>query len=356
MKKTVFALVLAVTAGLSATSALAAPAEEEAPVLISAPADSPVLISAPIYTDVAGTWFEDAANEFGYADIFSDGSGKFNPDKKITRMEFVRLFDKALNININYLVAPDIKDYFSDVNADDPGASELIDLVTAGIIEKGGTFNPGKQLERDEMIHYLIKGLDYVTGGDYAMIMMMPAPFNDDAKIDEAYKNDVYKAVILKLIYGYDNNILRPDQGATRAEAAVSVSRLVSLLQSYVVDVLPAVSYEDGALKMSLTIQNNSDQTITINHTSGQKYDFKLFDKNGENLYTWSADKMFIAALSTTEIKAGEKIEFSDTLDSDAFSAIQKEFDHMSAYIVGSSEDFPINPEGYIAYPDIPLR
>jgi hypothetical protein len=346
MKKTIFLLVLVFTMILSAIPALAAPADEEAPILISAPA----------YDDIAGTWFEDAVNRYGYTDIFSSGSGHFNPNMKITRMEFVQLLDKALGITINYLVAPDIKDYFDDVSNEEPGASELIDLVTAGIIEKGGSFNPDKQLDRDEMIHYLIKGLDYVTGGDYAMIMMMPAPFDDDAKIDEAYKNDVYKAVILKLIGGRGNNMLHPDQGATRAEAVVSVSRLVNLIQNFQIVVTPSVEVINGGLKMTLTIQNTSDKAITINHTSGQKYDFKLFDAKGENLYTWSADKMFIAALSTTEIKAGEKVEFSDTLDKDAFGAIKDDFAYMTAYIVGTSDDFPVNSDGYIAYPETPLK
>ena len=65
----------------------------------------------------------------------------------------------------------------------DAGANELIDLVTTGIIEKGGSFNPDGQLERELMIHWTIKALDYKTGGDYAMIMIMPAPFDDDADI-----------------------------------------------------------------------------------------------------------------------------------------------------------------------------
>ncbi len=34
----------------------------------------------------------------------------FNPNSKITRIEFVRLLHKALGITINYFAAPDIKD------------------------------------------------------------------------------------------------------------------------------------------------------------------------------------------------------------------------------------------------------
>ncbi len=303
------------------------------------------------YSDISGTWFTDAAAEFGYPEIFSDGSGKFSPDKPITRAEFARLLHKAAGVRINYFAAPDINDYFDDMARTDNGADALIDLVTAGIIEKGGSFNPNGPLEREVMIHWTIKALDYRTGGDYAMIMIMPAPFSDDADISEDYKNDIVKSVILKLIYGRGNNMLYPKENASRAEAVTIVSRLAALLDSLNAGVnvtASALQDKGGALTMWLTIENNTDKTVTINHTSGQKYDFKLFDAEGENVYTWSADKMFIAALSSTEIKPGEKIEFSDTLDSEAFAAIDTAV-MIKAYIVGTSDDFMVNEDGYSA-------
>ena len=301
------------------------------------------------YSDISGAWFTDAASEYGYPEIFKDSSGKFSPDRPITRIEFVRVLHKALGISINYFAAPDITDSFSDMKNTDTGANALIDLVTAGIIQNGGSFNPDKQLERELMIHWTIKALDYKTGGDYAMIMLMPAPFDDDPDISDAYKNDIIKSVILKLVNGRGNNMLFPKECATRAEAVTIVSRLLPLLDSLSADVeVIATSWlvKGGALTMSLTIENNTDKTVTLNHTSGQKYDFKLFDAAGSNVYTWSADKMFIAALTSTELKAGEKIEFTDTLDSTAYPAISTA-ETMTAFIVGTSDDFTINENGY---------
>ena len=54
---------------------------------------------------------------------------------------------------------------------------------------------------------------------------------------------------------------------------------------------------------MSLTIANDTDKDITISH-SGQKYDFKLFDKAGDTVYTWSADKL-CAMIEATTNRAG---------------------------------------------------
>jgi hypothetical protein len=303
------------------------------------------------YSDISGKWFSDAAEKFGYTEIFADGSGKFNPDSKITRIEFVRMLHRALSININYFAAPDIANSFDDIKNADVGANELIDLVTTGIIEAGGKFEPSAPLTRETMIHWIMRALNVQTGGNYAMIMIMPMPFDDDSEIAAAYNSEVYSAVVLKLVGGRGNNMLFPKDGATRAEAVTVVSRLAALLDSYKLDVVvsPFARLDsEGMLTMSLTLRNSTDKPVVISHTSGQKYDFKLFDAEGNNLYTWSADKMFIAVMNETKLAPGEEIVFSDTLDARALSDIGKATT-LQAFIVGSSDDFAIDQNGYTA-------
>ncbi|NLA85742.1 MAG: hypothetical protein GX847_00340, partial [Clostridiales bacterium] len=53
-------------------------------------------------------------------------------------------------------------------------------------------------------------------------------------------------------------------------------------------------------------------------------------------------------ALTTTVLEPGETIEFSDTIDSTAYPALGTALT-MTAYIVGTSEDFTINENGYTA-------
>ncbi len=302
------------------------------------------------YTDISGKWFNDAAANYGYPDIFSEGSGKFIPNKKITRIDFVRLLHKALGININYFAATDVSKDFSDMKNSDTGAMELIDLATTGIIERGGSFNPGKQLDRDLMIHWIMNALNYQTGGSYAIPKIKLVPFKDDSKISESYITDVHNAQLLRLIIGRGNNMFFPRDGATRAEAVTMALRLMTLLDSLKGDVSVTASASDlkGSITMSLTIQNNTDKSIIINHTSGQKYNFMLFDAKGNNVYTWSADKLFIAMLTTTELKPGDRIIFSDTVSSADYSAITSAVS-MTAYIVGTSSDFTIDTTGYNA-------
>jgi hypothetical protein len=319
-------------------------------VLLGIVSTSALAVSAGKYTDIEGAWYTDNVRLYGYADIFDNGSGKFRPGDKITRIEFVRLLHRALDIEINYLVAPNIKDDFGDMKNSDTGANELIDLVTAGIVDKGGDFRPNVPLEREVMIHWIIKALDYKTGGNYAVIKMMPAPYDDNKDITPVYANEIITAQLTKLVYGRGNNMLYPKAGATRAEAVTITSRLVKLLESLqgTVDVAPSATATGNSLEMKLTLTNTTDKAVTIDQTSGQKYDFKLFDAKGNNVYTWSADKMFMMMVGSYELKPGESITFSETLDltstPDLKSAVT-----MTAYIIGSSSDFTIDENGYTA-------
>ena len=286
----------------------------------------------------------------GYTEIFTDESWELSPDKEITRIEFVRLLHKALGISINYFAAPDVNSYYDDMKNADIGANELIDLATAGIIESGGSFHPDAPLDRELMIHWTMNALKYETDGNYPIPMVKPVPFSDDLEISDAYRGEIYSAIVLKLI-SRDSDTLSPKEGATRAEAVTIVSNLTTLLDSYksAAQVTSSARLgKDGSLTMSLTIRNNTDKAVVLSHTSGQKYDFKLFDAEGNNVYTWSADKMFMALVSETEIGPGQEIIFSDTLGSEAYGASEQAVS-MKAYIVGTSDDLVIDTDGYTA-------
>jgi hypothetical protein len=303
------------------------------------------------YTDLTADWYRSSVEKYGYQAIFGLAEGCFYPNRTITRMEFSRMLHEALNININYFAATNIRDYFDDVNNSDIGASELYDLVTVGIIAQGGSFKPDDALTREMMIHYIINALNYVTGGDYATILLMPEPFADDADITVEYKNNIVLAVVMKLVNGRGNNMLYPKLGATRAEAAVLTDRLVGLCADLTSDVDVTINAEKSqtSLKLIMTVTNAGDKPVTINHSSGWQYDFMLLDSKGNSLYIWSADKMFITASTKTEIPAGGSVKFAAELDSAVYETIKGKIAQVKGWIIGTSENFRINESGYTA-------
>lgn len=299
------------------------------------------------YADIKGHWAEETILENNFTDIFS-GQQSFLPDQAITRIEFACMLHSAVGFNVQYFRAPDIREYFGDMQNDSPGAIELYELVSVDIIPKADAFRPNDPLRRDDLIHYVIKALDYKTDGEYPLIRMLPIPFADDAEIPPAYKNDVITAVLLGIINGRGNNMLYPAFSATRAEAVTVISRLLATLKNVArVDVyVEAAPYADS-MEMTLSIANNTKDPVTIHSNSAQSFDFQLFDADGVSLYRWSADKMFTMVLTSSVIEPGETQIHTVTLDRDIYQAIKNRIYSMKAYIIGTSDSFNVNAAGY---------
>lgn len=314
---------------------------------------APLLIStANPYSDLAGHWVGNDVSNLLQKKAIPFQQGKFLPGKAITRSEFALMLHQSLDIQIAYLVAPNIKDYFDDVAGDAPYASSVIDLVTVGILEGKGSFRPDDKLMREEMIHLVMQAYRYKMGERYSPIKIGASSFSDAELISPSFGGDVSRAQHEGLIIGDRNKRFLPQKAATRAEAVAVISRLVALLekQNSQVIVTPEALLTDNAIEMRIVIRNDSDSMVTIEHSSGQKFDFALLDANRNVVYRWSADKLFMAMLTTTEIKAGETLVLSDTLSGDAYTAIKDKIVWMQAFVTGTAPF--LYTDGY----EIPLR
>ncbi len=315
-------------------------------------AQTAVKVSDPepiVFSDISKHWSNGAVQHLTKKGAIPFENGKFIPGKAITRSEFAIMLHKALDIQIAYFKAPDIKDYFDDVKQDATFTSALIDLVTAQIIDSKGSFNPEGTLSREEMVHYIMNAYKYKMGDVFAYIKIKGGFFADHNKIAPIYSGDVDYAAYSNLITGVGKNLFNPKSNSTRAEATVIISKLIALLekQESGITIKPGVTVNEDSIEMKISIVNNSKESVIINHSSGQKFDFVLLDANNNVLYTWSADKSFIAMLTSTTIEAGKSIKFSAILDGEQYKAIKDKIVTLKAYVIGSSDSFSINTEGY---------
>lgn len=116
------------------------------------------------------------------------------------------------------------------------------------------------------------------------------------------------------------------------------------------VSVLPDVVVTSNSIEMYVTIANRTGKAVSIRYPSGQTYDFQLFDSSGKTLYTWSADKSFIAAERTQTLRAGEIVTYKETLSGSAYKSIKSKIDTFRAYITGKASF--IDATGY----EVPLQ
>jgi len=290
-----------------------------------AQAATKVEINQPaICSSVSDTLLETAIEELTKKDAIMFKTEKSELSKPIAKSEFVYMLRNALDIQIAYLVAPDIKHYFDDVAQDAIYTSALIDLLTVNIVDdEGRVFNPNANISKEKMYHYMINAYKYKMGG-------MPA----DTK--ELFKNS---QVMLK----------SSAYIVTRAEAVIDVWRLANCIgkRQERVAVTPGATINDTSIQMKLDIANNTKNAVTINFTSGQKYDFVLLDKNRNELYRWSDGRMFTMALESKEIGAGKSIKYQANLSGDQYRSIKDKIAYLKAYITGSSHSFTINADGY---------
>ncbi|MCA0989102.1 BsuPI-related putative proteinase inhibitor [Guptibacillus algicola] len=75
-------------------------------------------------------------------------------------------------------------------------------------------------------------------------------------------------------------------------------------------------STHNGKATFTYRIQNQTEKVQTVTFPSSQKYDYKLYNEEGEVLKTYSANKSFIKEIQTAEVKQAETLDYTITLDS----------------------------------------
>ncbi|MEN8907610.1 MAG: protease inhibitor I42 family protein [Clostridiales bacterium] len=106
------------------------------------------------------------------------------------------------------------------------------------------------------------------------------------------------------------------------------------------------IDIEGKYVDVIVSITNNKEEKITINHTSSMKSDFQLLDINKNVIFNWSSNKLFMAVLGETYINPGETKELlcSDLIDQKIINKTK----YVKSTIAGTSDDFVINKDGYL--------
>lgn len=180
-------------------------------------------VSQAVSYDYEGHWAEQTIKlwiEKGYVKMYEDGT--FRPDSPITRVEFITLINKLLGFQEKGPVA------FSDVQ-EDQWFYEAVSIASqAGYITgKGdGTFGPNQEITREEASAMLGRALGLkvqeATEGERV--------FRDLDQVSEFAMAYVESLLAHGLVRGDGDNIFRPRDPLTRAEAVVLLDRAAGLL------------------------------------------------------------------------------------------------------------------------------
>ncbi len=256
-----------------------------------------------VYTDVPSTHWAfvnimnvSSKNWFsGYPD------GSFRPNGTITRAEAAKVFVSFLGCNVPSVSSSS----FSDVD---------VNKWYAPFIEAGKTlfptsaqeelsFRPEEPITREDTVYALVNALGF-TNGIAANESLLNA-FTDQSSISQNIRKHFAIALRTRLISGYPDNTIRPQNTLTRAEFAAILHRgsmVVTIKPSRIAPTLKVADYPAHTVSESVTITGTvtdsssfpptltcNGEPVTVDNTS---FSVTVPLSEGKNRITFFAQSM----------------------------------------------------------------
>ncbi len=153
--------------------------------------------------------------------MYTDGTGRFNPEADITRAEFVTALLKVLN-NANLAVVPN--NNYLDIVPSDPYYNDIMRSDSLDLVHgyPDGNFRPNQAMLRSECVAVI----SHITK-DATPSLAILNQFGDREAIPSWAINQYAKTITYGIYVNHpDTNMLEPNRNLTRAEAAVILYRL----------------------------------------------------------------------------------------------------------------------------------
>jgi hypothetical protein len=182
-----------------------------------------------VFFDVKNHWAEKDIQEMAMLGIARGEENRFNPDKEVTRGQFVSFLVRALEIE-EFESAQSI---FTDVKTDDWYHSTVEAAYAAGLISgyPDRMFRPEKKISREEMAAMVSRVLrdKEINAADSMLII---GQFKDAHKISAWARGAVALAVQKGFIRGQSEKHFAPEKNTTRAEGVVVLKRILDDLSA----------------------------------------------------------------------------------------------------------------------------
>jgi len=184
------------------------------------------------FTDMNSTpWAQSAVKLLVQEGILSgESSAHFVPQASVTREQFARMIDAYFELSqptspIAFYDVPQGRWSYNYVEA----ASSYMDYYQG--LSGGFSFHPAQTMTRQDVAIVLVKMMIHqglATLPDATATDAILAQYSDVGNVSTAAKPYVAEAIALDLLKGEGNDMLAPQRGVTRAEAAVLLQRIDS--------------------------------------------------------------------------------------------------------------------------------
>jgi Chitinase len=187
-----------------------------------------IVQSAPSFLDWNVAWArEDIRQAAAKGIAFGDNARVFGAKRDITRGELVAIIVNGLGISPGSHSSP-----FKDVDANTPFAPEIIAAWKLGIIKgkSADRFDPEGLITRQELSAVLEQAMAF-AGAENAASESALAPFADRSSIAPYARSSMALMVEQRILNGVSATKLAPQGTVTKAQATVSVMRMLRALK-----------------------------------------------------------------------------------------------------------------------------
>lgn len=172
--------------------------------------------SAATPSDIKGHWAEERLQDWldkGYIKGYPNGT--VQPDRTVTRAEFVAMINRVLGYTEMATVN------FKDMSSAKWAAEDIAKAVKAGYIQGYGnqTFRPNAKISREETAMILARIMELSPKST-------PLNFKDAKQVAPWAKGSVAAVVDQKLMGGYSNGTFGPKRPLKRAESVAVIHRI----------------------------------------------------------------------------------------------------------------------------------
>ncbi len=96
-------------------------------------------------------------------------------------------------------------------------------------------------------------------------------------------------------------------------EHALQVPQPVSNVQEVVSVTTDRQTYTAGdVIGLTLELQNNSDQPLVLDFSSGQRYDFAILRTPADTVWSWSEERMFMQMLGQETVQPNQVLVYRE--------------------------------------------
>jgi polygalacturonase len=176
------------------------------------------------FEDMAGHWAQNDVTKLA-SKLLVQGVSEtdFDPEAPVTRAQFAVLLSRSLGLTGN----PDTQESFQDVQQSDWFYKQLGASLQAGLIDgyEDGTLKPNESVSREQMAVMIARAMQFMNVSSKAAAT--PSQQFTKGNVHEWAREAIQQCIAAGLMQGISENDFGATEGATRAQAAVTLARLL---------------------------------------------------------------------------------------------------------------------------------